>query len=147
MSKDTKIERDLLKINGNMAPPSGRILKTFLWWEASLCSRPYKLTSVKFRDFFFNLNLASFLNCKALFLPVLMNIRQPVTPVFVFALSQLSRKLTFASPAVSKCFHLLFLNRRLKRVAYRKRFVSNLHALLAETICIENPAESFCQYI
>ena len=28
MSKDTKIERDLLKINGNMAPPSGRILKT-----------------------------------------------------------------------------------------------------------------------
>ena len=53
MSKDAKIERDLLKINGNMAPPSGRILKTFLWWEASLCSQPYKLTSVKFRDFFF----------------------------------------------------------------------------------------------
>ena len=52
MSKDAKIERDLLKINGNMAPPSGRILKTFLWREASLCSRPYKLTSVKFGDFF-----------------------------------------------------------------------------------------------
>ena len=99
--------------------------------------------------FFFNLNLASFLNCKALFLLVLMDtcIRQLVTPVFVFALSQLSRKLTFASPAVSKYCQLLFLNRRLKRVAYRKRFVSNLHALLAETICIENPAESFCQYI
>ena len=99
------------------------------------------------RLFLLNLNLASFLNCKALFLPVLMDIRQLVTPVFEFALSQLSRKLTFASPAVSKCCHPLFLNRRLKRVAYRKRFVSNLHALLAEAICIENPAESFCQYI
>lgn len=60
MSKDTKIERDLLKINGNMAPSSGRILKTFLWWEASLCSRPYKLTSVKFRDFFFKFKLGKF---------------------------------------------------------------------------------------
>ena len=140
MSKDAQIERDLLKINGNMAPPSGRILKTFLWWEASLCSRPYKLTSVKFRDcFFLNLNFASLINCKALFLPVLMDIRQLVTPVFEFALSQLSRsleqatnrsisnlkdrncgivywKLTFASPAVSKCCHFLFLNSRLKGV-------------------------------
>ena len=97
MSKDAKIERDLLKINGNMSPPSGRILKTFLWWEASLCCRPYKLTSVKFRDFFLNLNLASFLNCKALFLPVLMDIRQLVTPVFEFALSQLSRSLEQAT--------------------------------------------------
>ena len=69
-----------------------------------------------------------------------MDIRQLVTPVFrVRAFSTISE--------VNICFHLLFLNRRLKRVAYRKRFVSNLHALLAETICVENPAESFCQYI
>ena len=30
MSKDAKIEPDLLKINGNMAPSSGRILKTLI---------------------------------------------------------------------------------------------------------------------
>ena len=131
MSEDAKIERDLLKINGNMAPPSGRILKTFLWWEASLCSRPYKLTS---RLFFFNLNLASFLNCKALFLPVLMDIRQLVTPVFVFALSQLSRKLkelchkrspTFSSSAgdsISRVYR--FLSQPSVNSSHSQTFVS-----------------------
>ena len=49
ISKDDKLERDLLKANKDIAPQSRRILQTFVRWEASSCPQH---TTYKFpKDF------------------------------------------------------------------------------------------------